>query len=96
MCKHISVMTPCYNEEDNIFNLYNEVKQQFEKLPQYTYEHIFIDNFSSDKSRDILRDLAKKDKNVKVILNARNFWTESLRKLWDASGNRRCFDLHCM
>lgn len=73
MCKHISVMTPCYNEEDNILNLYNEVKQQFEKLPQYTYEHIFIDNFSTDKSRDILRELAKKDKKVKVILNARNF-----------------------
>lgn len=71
--KHISVMTPCYNEEGNIINLYNAVKAQFNKLPQYSYEHIFIDNYSTDRSRDILRELAQKDKNVKVILNARNF-----------------------
>lgn len=71
--KHISIMTPCYNEEGNIINLYNAVKEQFEQLPQYTYEHIFIDNYSTDNSRDILRNLAKEDKNVKVILNARNF-----------------------
>lgn len=71
--KHISIMTPCYNEEGNIMNIYQAVKEQFDKLPQYTYEHIFIDNYSTDKSRDILRELASKDKNVKVILNAMNF-----------------------
>lgn len=71
--KHISIMTPCYNEEGNILNLYQAVKEQFEKLPQYTYEHIFIDNYSTDKSRNILRMLAAQDKNVKVILNGRNF-----------------------
>ena len=42
-------------------------------MSQYTYEHIFIDNYSTDHSREILRGLAEKDKNVKVILNARNF-----------------------
>ena len=42
--KHISVMTPCYNEEGNIENIYQAVKTQFAALPQYTYEHIFIDN----------------------------------------------------
>lgn len=71
--KHISVMTPCYNEEGNIQNIYQEVRKQFDELPQYTYEHIFIDNCSTDKSRQILRELASQDKNVKVILNARNF-----------------------
>lgn len=71
--KHISVMTPCYNEEGNIQNIYQEVKKQFNGLPQYTYEHIFIDNCSTDMSRQILREMANKDKNVKVILNARNF-----------------------
>lgn len=71
--KHISVMTPCYNEEGNIVNIYRAVKEQFDKLSQYTYEHIFIDNYSTDHSREILRGLAEKDKNVKVILNARNF-----------------------
>ena len=71
--KHISVMTPCYNEEGNIRNIYNAVKEQFDKMPQYTYEHIFIDNYSTDNSRKILRELAAEDSNVKVILNARNF-----------------------
>lgn len=71
--KLISVMTPVFNEEGNIINLYNAVKAQFDKLPQYRYEHIFIDNYSTDGSRDILRELASKDENVKVILNARNF-----------------------
>lgn len=71
--KHISVMTPVYNEEGNIMNLYHAVKVQFDKLPQYTYEHIFIDNCSKDRSREILRELASQDKNVKVILNTRNF-----------------------
>lgn len=71
--KHISVMTPCYNEEGNIRNIYEAVKEQFDKLPQYTYEHIFIDNYSTDRSREILKELAKEDSNVKVILNARNF-----------------------
>ena len=71
--KHISVMTPCYNEEGNIRNIYNAVKEQFDKMPQYTYEHIFIDNYSTDNSRKILRELATEDSNLKVILNARNF-----------------------
>ena len=71
--RHISVMTPCYNEEGNIRNIYNAVKEQFDKMPQYTYEHIFIDNYSTDNSRKILRELATEDSNVKVILNARNF-----------------------
>ena len=66
-------MTPCYNEEGNIQNIYQEVKKQFDGLPQYTYELIFIDNCSNDMSRQILREMANKDKNVKVILNARNF-----------------------
>lgn len=71
--KHISVMTPCYNEEGNIRNIYREVKKQFDLLPQYTYEHIFIDNCSEDHSREILRNLAAEDKNVRVILNVANF-----------------------
>lgn len=71
--KHISVMTPCYNEEGNIESIYQAVKEQFDKLPQYTYEHIFIDNYSTDSSREILRELAKRDYNVKVILNVTNF-----------------------
>ena len=71
--KLISVMTPVYNEEGNIQNLYQAVKAQFDKMPQYRYEHIFIDNHSTDHSREILRSIAETDHNVKVIFNARNF-----------------------
>jgi len=71
--KHISVVTPCWNEELNVEAVYREVKQTFAGLPGYTYEHIFIDNASRDQTVPILRRIAASDKNVKVILNARNF-----------------------
>jgi glycosyltransferase involved in cell wall biosynthesis len=71
--RKISVVTPCYNEQENVEKLYNSVKEVFSKLPQYTYEHIFIDNCSQDKTAEILTEMAVHDKNVKVILNARNF-----------------------
>ncbi|WP_303012258.1 glycosyltransferase family 2 protein [uncultured Bacteroides sp.] len=71
--KKISIVTPCYNEEDNVRELYNQVKQQFEALVDYTYEHIFIDNASKDHTVAILRELAREDKNVKLILNIKNF-----------------------
>lgn len=68
----ISVVTPCYNEEENVEQLYQQVQQQFQAL-NITYEHLFIDNASTDKTVEILRKLAATDKNVKVIVNARNF-----------------------
>jgi glycosyltransferase involved in cell wall biosynthesis len=71
--KLISIVTPCYNEEDNVEAVYAQVKRVFEDLPEYRYEHIFIDNASTDRTMPILRELAQKDKNIKVILNARNF-----------------------
>ncbi|MDR0367804.1 MAG: glycosyltransferase family 2 protein [Bacteroidales bacterium] len=73
MMKKISIVTPCYNEEANVEILYNEVKKQFAALPQYKYEHIFIDNASTDTTVSILKRLAAEDKNVKIIVNARNF-----------------------
>lgn len=70
----ISVVTPCYNEEENVELLYQKVREQFHKLTDICdYEHIFIDNASTDKTVEILKKIAAKDKNVKVILNARNF-----------------------
>ena len=71
--KHISVVTPCYNEEGNVANLAKVVAGVFAKLPQYTYEHVFIDNCSTDSTVKILKEVCAEDKNVKVILNARNF-----------------------
>lgn len=71
--KFISIVTPCYNEEDNVEAVYNQVKQIFQELEGYTYEHIFIDNASKDKTLELLKGIAKVDKNVKIIVNARNF-----------------------
>ena len=71
--KLISVVSPCYNEEGNVEALTDRVRALFAELPQYRYEHIIIDNHSSDSTAEILRQIAAKDPNVKVILNARNF-----------------------
>jgi glycosyltransferase involved in cell wall biosynthesis len=71
--KHISIMTACYNEEENVRELHKRVKAVFDKLGTYTYEHLFIDNASKDRTVDILREIAREDPNVKVIVNARNF-----------------------
>jgi glycosyltransferase involved in cell wall biosynthesis len=73
MKKLISILTACYNEEENVEILYNRVKNVFEQLPQYNYEHIFIDNASTDSTVEILKRLAANDKNLKIIVNARNF-----------------------
>ncbi|MCX5778226.1 MAG: glycosyltransferase family 2 protein [Elusimicrobia bacterium] len=71
--KQLSVVTPCYNEENNIVEVYSRVKQVFASLPGYGYEHLFIDNDSKDNTVKILKEIAAKDKNVKIIVNIRNF-----------------------
>jgi len=71
--KLISVVTPCYNEQDNVQECARVIKNVFSKYPDYQYEHIFIDNASTDTTADILRDMAKADLHIKVILNSRNF-----------------------
>lgn len=69
----ISVVTGCFNEEENVEELYKEIRDVIATLPGYTYEHIFIDNASTDGTVKKLRALAAQDRNVKVILNTRNF-----------------------
>ncbi|MDD3014208.1 MAG: glycosyltransferase family 2 protein [Candidatus Gastranaerophilales bacterium] len=71
--KLVSIVTPCYNEEKNVEEIYLQVKGIFEKLDSYEYEHIFIDNSSKDKTVQILKEIAQTDKNVKIIVNSRNF-----------------------
>lgn len=71
--KRVSIVTPCYNEEGNIEELYERIRKVLEGLPQYAYEHIFIDNCSQDRTPQILRELANRDRRVKVIFNNRNF-----------------------
>lgn len=71
--KLISVVTPCFNEEDNVDELYRRIAAQFAELPGYDYEHIFIDNASSDRTVDKIKVLAANDPRVRLIVNARNF-----------------------
>jgi glycosyltransferase involved in cell wall biosynthesis len=72
--KTVSLVTPCYNEELNVRDCYNAVRDLFAKeLSNYKCEHIFCDNASTDGTLAILREIVASDPNVKVIVNARNF-----------------------
>ena len=76
--KTISIVTNCYNEEGNIREVYDRVKQVMQNVTWLKYEHIFIDNASTDQTIRILRTLASQDESVKVILNSRNFGQSGL------------------
>jgi polyisoprenyl-phosphate glycosyltransferase len=71
--KKISIVTPCYNEEANVEILHTQIVEVMSEMSEYDFEHIYIDNASTDKTLSILRRLAADDKRVKVIVNARNF-----------------------
>lgn len=72
--KRISIVVPCYNEEENVEALADALRDMFKKnLENYQYEIIFIDNDSKDKTRDIIRRLCAEDKGIKGIFNAKNF-----------------------
>jgi glycosyltransferase involved in cell wall biosynthesis len=74
MKKHfISIMTPCFNEEGNVEELHRQISKVMEPLHEYDYEHIYIDNASTDRTQELLRKIAAEDKRVKVIINTRNF-----------------------
>jgi len=69
----LTILTPCFNEEGNVREVYQQVKAAMATLPGYDYEHLFIDNASKDGTVSILRELAAADARVKVIVNTRNF-----------------------
>ena len=70
----INIVTGCYNEEGNVIELINRVRKIMEShSSKYDYEHIFIDNASEDKTVDLLKSEANIDKNIKIIVNSRNF-----------------------
>lgn len=74
MKKLISVVSSAYNEQDNLEELCKQVKDTCEKLQdKYDYEQIILDNGSTDNTTQKLKDLASKDKHIKVIINTRNF-----------------------
>jgi len=68
----ISIVTPTFNEEQNIEKISNDISVEMEKL-NIDYEHIIIDNNSIDQTQNIIRQICKKDKRVKAIFNSRNF-----------------------
>lgn len=68
----ISIVTPSFNEEENIENLCKSIKETISKV-ECEYEHIVIDNNSTDKTIEILRKMANQDKNLKVIINSKNY-----------------------
>jgi glycosyltransferase involved in cell wall biosynthesis len=81
--KKISIITPCFNEEDNVVSCAIELKKVMNLfLPLYAYEHIFADNASTDTTLAKLRLLAKSDTNIKVISNSRN--VGPFRNIWNA------------
>lgn len=88
--KKISIFTPVYNEEANLSDVYRTVKDVMEPLSdRYEYEHVFSDNGSEDRSREILAELATEDRHVKAILLSKNFGVtkSTLNGLFRCSGD---------
>ena len=72
--KTISVMIPCYNEEENVLAIYEAVRDELlRSCPRYDYEILFIDNKSTDNTRNLIRSVCEKDRHVKAIFNVKNF-----------------------
>ena len=71
--KKVSIMIPCYNEQENVVPISEAVVKQMEELPQYDYELLFIDNYSTDNTRALLRQICAENKNIKAIFNVKNF-----------------------
>lgn len=72
--KKISILIPCYNEEENVVPMSKAVTEELQKnLPDYDYELIFIDNNSQDNTRPLLREICKNNPKIKAIFNAKNF-----------------------
>ena len=73
MMKKVSIMVPCYNEEENVVPMSEALVAQMEQLPQYDYEILFIDNCSQDNTRSLLREICAKNPKIKAIFNSKNF-----------------------
>lgn len=87
--KKISVIVPCYNEEDIIEIFYKELKCVLDLITNYTYEIIFVNDGSKDNTINILKNIRLEDKNIKIINFSRNFGKESamLAGLQNAKGD---------
>lgn len=75
--KKISIGVPCFNEEKNVVQIYNVIKKITGRLTKYTFEYVFVDNGSSDRTREYIKKISAKDKSVVGIFLSRNFGAES-------------------
>jgi glycosyltransferase involved in cell wall biosynthesis len=89
MPKTLTILTPCYNEEENVREVYLQVRAAVAAAGNYRYEHLFIDNASTDNTLNELKAIAAKDTNVKIIRNTRNFGhiRSPMHALYQASGD---------
>lgn len=71
--KKVSIMVPCYNEEENVVPISKALVEQMEALPQYDYEILFIDNCSQDNTRTLLRGICAENPKIRAIFNSKNF-----------------------
>lgn len=72
--KKVSILIPCFNEEENVVPMANEIRNLFtSQLTQYDWELLFIDNDSTDNTRNLLTEICRNDKRIKAIFNAKNF-----------------------
>lgn len=71
--KKISVVIPCFNEQENVVEISKEVVNELEKLKKYDYEIIFIDNSSTDNTQNLIENICAKNSRIKAIFNAKNF-----------------------
>ena len=71
--KKISIMVPCYNEEENVIPMSEALVRELSRLPEYDYEILFIDNCSIDKTREKLRLICANNPKIRAIFNAKNF-----------------------
>lgn len=73
MKKIISIVTPCYNEADNVEELIQRIRTVMQRLSEYDYEHLLIDNDSKDDTVEKIKRIALEDPKVRLIVNSRNF-----------------------
>ena len=93
--KKISIITAVFNEEDNVREAHETIKKLFASLPQYDYEHIFMDNCSTDGTLPLLREIAAGDKRVKILSYSKNFGpikTEMIGYQYASGDAVVCFD----
>ncbi len=96
MAKKITICVPCYNEEANVISAYKAIKAVTEKIKGFRFEYIFVDNGSLDKTRSLIRKIARQDKRVMAVFLSRNFGPEaSGQAAYDAATGDAVMGLAC-